>query len=324
MWPTHRPPGSYDASGQLAGEVVLEHRADPGDHVVGGHLGHRRERKEVAGDDEPDDLAGDERYAHLRAVHHELREHGADDDRDETLVEQGRAVLAEHRADHRQQPYLDLRIVPRRQEGAKQPLPGAVRPLGDHGSQELAWVDGHLQRGEEEVVLAAEVVVHERGVDTGGGRDGADRRTPESLLGERRPRSRQDLGPGVRGSGTPAAGRARGGRGGRPGAHGVGTARCARANSSDSARSASRSARPAERRVLISSTTWPEKPRPARWRRNASAFITPRPGTRCSSLAEPVPSVRWMWRRLSPIRSAISMTSLRAMAAWERSIVVLA
>jgi hypothetical protein len=31
-----------------------------------------------------------------------------------------------------------------------------------------------------------------------------------------------------------------------------------------------------------------------------------------------------MWRRLSPIRSAISMTSLRAMAAWDRSIVVLA
>ena len=43
-----------------------------------------------------------------------------------------------------------------------------------------------------------------------------------------------------------------------------------------------------------------------------------------SSLAEPVPSVRWMCRSRSPIRPAISMTSERAIAAWERSIVVLA
>ena len=40
--------------------------------------------------------------------------------------------------------------------------------------------------------------------------------------------------------------------------------------------------------------------------------------------SDPVPSVRWTCRRRSPIRSAISMTSVRAIAAWERSIVVLA
>ena len=55
-----------------------------------------------------------------------------------------------------------------------------------------------------------------------------------------------------------------------------------------------------------------------------SAPIAPRPGTRCSSLAEPLPSVRWMWRSRSPSRSAIAIGSERAIAACERSMVVLA
>ena len=41
-------------------------------------------------------------------------------------------------------------------------------------------------------------------------------------------------------------------------------------------------------------------------------------------MAEPVPSVRWMWRSRSPSRSAIAIGSSPAIAAWERSIVVLA
>ena len=94
----------------------------------------------------------------------------------------------------------------RKVRSSRSPAPSG--PAATTGREDLARVDGHLQRGEEEVVLGAEVVVHQRGVDAGGGRDGADRRTPEALLGERRPRGGQDLGPGVRRPGPTAAGRA--------------------------------------------------------------------------------------------------------------------
>ncbi len=103
-----------------------------------------------------------------------------------------------------------------------------------------------------------------------------------------------------------------------------GLEKCSRANSSDSRRSVSRSSREDALRVLISTTISPRNPVPATCRRKSAAPTAPRPGTRCSSFADPVPSVRWMCRSREPSRSAIAIGSSCAIAACERSMVVLA
>ena len=55
-------------------------------------------------------------------------------------------------------------------------------------------------------------------------------------------------------------------------------------------------------RVLISSTTRPRNPRTARSSSSSAHGWLPRPGTRCSSLAEPVPSVMCTCRSRDPAR----------------------
>ena len=71
------------------------------------------------------------------------------------------------------------------------------------------------------------------------------------------------------------------------------TAKCSRAKASDSARSRSRSlACVAPAGVDLQHDVARRSPWSARCWRNRSAPCAPRPGTRCSSLAEPVPSVR--------------------------------
>ena len=79
-----------------------------------------------------------------------------------------------------------------------------VRSRGEHLGQQLVRVGRRLDGGEEQLVLAAEVVVHERRVDAGVGRDAADRRAVEPALGERRPGGGQDGVPGVGVAGPPA------------------------------------------------------------------------------------------------------------------------
>ena len=109
----------------------------------------------------------------------------------------------------------------------------------------------------------------------------------------------------------------------------AGTTKCSRAKASDSTRSRSRSSRVLHRRVLISSTTWPSKPVPARCRRNASAVPSrPAPGTRCSSLAEPIRRSRSTCRqpvaesgRPSPPRRRAR--SRRARGRWSSWVVLL-
>jgi hypothetical protein len=61
-------------------------------------------------------------------------------------------------------------------------------------------VDG----GQEQLVLVAEVVVHQRRVDAGGARDAADRGAVEAALGELGPGSGQDGVPGVGVPGAPS------------------------------------------------------------------------------------------------------------------------
>ena len=83
-----------------------------------------------------------------------------------------------------------------------------ARRLQDLGQQRHR-VGGGVDDGQEELVLVAEVVVDQCGVDAGRRRDGADARAVEPLLGEDGPRGGQDRLPGV-GVARAAAGRSSG------------------------------------------------------------------------------------------------------------------
>ena len=193
-------------------------------------------------------------------------------------------------------------------------------PAAITGADHLARVDLQLEGGQEQVVLGAEVVVHQRRVDPGVRGDRADRRTGEALAAKARgPRRGSRPGCRVR----PAADRPAGGEAGAERSRGLRTAKCGGRTPATPRRSASRSSRVPALRVLISSTMWPSKPRSARWPRRAAA-PRPAPGTRCSSLADRCRRSGGCAaagrRGAAPSRPGPTA----AIAAWERSMVVLA
>ena len=102
-------------------------------------------------------------------------------------------------------------------------------------------------------------------------------------------------------------------------------AKCSLLNASDSSRSASRASRVAG---LAGVDLHHDVALEAAARRAARGTARTAgcrgPGTRCSSLADPLPSVMCTCRSRSPRRSAIATGSECAVAAWERSMVVLA
>src|SRR5205814_1169132 len=81
---------------------------------------------------------------------------------------------------------------PDAQERADQPFADAVHAAGGDLRYELRRVDRQLHGGDEQLVLGAEVVVDQRRVDPGAGRDVTDGGSVVSLLGERLPRGGQD------------------------------------------------------------------------------------------------------------------------------------
>ena len=115
--------------------------------------------------------------------------------------------------------------MPRTSAEQRQPQrPGRPRPRGtpaaaarprrpgrrrSTGGDHLARVDRQLEGGQEQVVLGAEVVVHQRRVDPGGRGDRADRRTGEALGGEQRRAPRRGSRPGCRATRAATAARAR-------------------------------------------------------------------------------------------------------------------
>ena len=169
-----------------------------------------RPRPGLDGDDVADDhdahqLRGDQRHPAFGLVHAEGSADRAEDDPHEAVPDQLPPLRVEHGADQGQQRQPDRLVVPDREEGPQQPLARAVDPaLGDR-QQHLARVERGLQRRQEQVVLAPEVVVHQRRVHPGGGGDRADRRAGVPLGGEQRPRLGQDRRPGVGRAGPSAA-----------------------------------------------------------------------------------------------------------------------
>src|SRR5690625_645308 len=91
---------------------------------------------------------------------------------------------------------------------------------------------------------------------------------------------------------------------------------------SASARSATRSSVLRERRVVTSSTIVPRQSRAAKCSSTAAHGCWPRPGMRCSSREESVPSVMCRWVSRSPSASAIANESAPATAACDTSSVV--
>ena len=75
--------------------------------------------------------------------------------------------------------------------------PAPSGPAAIAGASGDPRVDRQLERGQEQVVLGPEVVVHQRRVDPGGRGDRADRRAGVPLGGEQRPRLGQDRRTGV-------------------------------------------------------------------------------------------------------------------------------
>ena len=86
---------------------------------------------------------------------------------------------------------------------SRSPMPS--RPPASTVGQHLAGVDRELHRGQEELVLAAEVVVHQRRVHPGGGGDAADRGARRSPARRTPPGPRRGSPPGC--PGCRAAGR---------------------------------------------------------------------------------------------------------------------
>ena len=137
----------------------------------------------------------------------------------------------------RARPAVPAGAVPHPQRHADDGGAELVAVGGEHLGQQLVRVGRRLDGGEEQLVLAAEVVVHERRIDPGLGRDAADRGAVEPALGERRPGGGQDGVPGVGVAGPPAGPAASGRRSVRSSARSVAAARAraSRARAGDDA-----------------------------------------------------------------------------------------
>jgi hypothetical protein len=176
---------------------ALDRRRVRRDDAFAGHGGEGFDDQHVPQQDQPDHLRGDEGHPLGGAVDAEGDADGFDDDREHSLGEQPVGGGVHDPPGNRQQRRADVGVVPDREEHVEEALGGLLDRARDGRPDQLARVDGHLEGGEEQLVLGAEVVVHQGRVDPGGGGDRTDRRTGETVVRERRPGGREDRGPGV-------------------------------------------------------------------------------------------------------------------------------
>ena len=187
-------------------EMLLEHRSDALDELLGGRVGDRRDADDVAGDDEPDHLRGRERAAQLRVGGSRARGDASEDLAAEELTQHPRRLLARHaRPDEGHERVASLRRLPDRQEGLDDPPAEPVDVARGDPLDELGRVDRHVEGLGEERRLALEVVVHERRVDPGLPGDAAHARLVVSLGREGLSRRVDDRGARVGAAGAASA-----------------------------------------------------------------------------------------------------------------------
>ena len=214
-WPA--PRADQARQFDVAGEVALHGRPDRRHHRVGRGRGQRFQPQHVARHDQPDELRRDQRGPggpHVR-VESERAHHARAAPGDEELAQQlRRPLVADGGPDQRQPGGLRPGPSHTRSSIRTTAAPSGVAVGREHLGQQVRRVGRGVDRGEEQLVLVAEVVVDQRGVDPGRRRDAADRRAVEPLLGELRPARRPAPPPGCRG--CPGAGRSAGRCAARP------------------------------------------------------------------------------------------------------------
>ena len=129
--------------------------------------------------------------------------------RPDELAQHRRALLAGHRRpQHAEHRGPELGTVPGTEEQPHQPLPQAVRVAGEHLRQHLAGLERQLHGGDEDLLLGAEVVVHQCRVHPGLPGDAAHARG--LVAGRRELLPRGGRGSPYAGRRRPPAGRGRG------------------------------------------------------------------------------------------------------------------
>jgi tRNA A-37 threonylcarbamoyl transferase component Bud32 len=158
-----------------------------------------------SGPRQADDLGADQRRPQPRVGAAEPVGDLAEDLLGDELAQHGRGVLvADGRADQRQQRALVGGVVPDRQEQLDHPLARLARVLGQDGHQLLDRVHRELDGGHEQGLLGAEVVVDQGRVDAGQVGHPADGGVLVAVLGEGAPGGVKDRLPGPRDPGPPA------------------------------------------------------------------------------------------------------------------------
>jgi hypothetical protein len=148
--------------GPQQGRLAAAARAEQTDDLTARN-GHRQVRQDGAapGDDPREHLAGEE------------------------LAQHPRPGLARRRRAHQGDDALPPLVrVPDSGEEAHQTAPDAVRARGEHAFEQLLGPGRELEGGDEQRVLAVEVVVHEPRVDAGRPGDPPDRRGVEAAGAE--------------------------------------------------------------------------------------------------------------------------------------------
>ena len=309
-------PASRARVGQVAVEVALEGRArTPRPASSARHRGERLERRARSGSStSPTSWLATSGIRRSGSVEPERRpdraEHHPQEPSRSSVLAGGLDRLPRTRRERAAA--ACSRVVPDREEHPQQPLPRAVRP----GRRRPARAPRAGRPAAPARRRTGRPWCRSSGAPAPASTPAsaatrADRRAGEALVGERRPAPPSRISPGCRA--RPAGGRARRSRRHAGSRHG---ARGATGEVSAGERQRLRAGRPraprgrAALRVLISSTMWPAKPVAGQVLEEARRRPGCRgPGTRCSSLAEPVPSVRWTWRSRSPSRSAIATGS---------------
>ncbi len=116
---------------------------------------------------------------------------------DELPQQLGTLLAGERRAHHPEHRRTEVGLGPHAEEEPHQPLPQLCRVAVEDLRKPLRRVEGQLHRGDEDLLLGAEVVVHEGRVHTGLPGDGAHAGGVVALRGELGTGGRQDLATGV-------------------------------------------------------------------------------------------------------------------------------
>ena len=183
--------------------------ATESDELVVGGGGERLEAYDVAQDDQPHQLRRGGLDPH-RVDRSARRSDPAEQRAADELAQHRRALLAGERRPHQPEHRgAELRVGPDAEEHPHQPLPQLGRVAGENLRQPLGRVERQLHRRDEDLLLAAEVVVHECGVHVGLPGDAAHGRAGVPLVGELLAGGIQDRGAPVTavcGTARPAAG----------------------------------------------------------------------------------------------------------------------